>query len=175
MGPIDSKSTILSPVVTIIVSLTQQEYDVNVGTKGSTVFALGSHHSPVQIRRLCQKYPNECTDDWLYRVVQPILNKGDVVAFAGHTMHLGGAHNLFKPEDEARIVCYGVMHLLPKNAAKDEYLETDMNIFDGKKLESLFGGGKYKVVRESDNAEDGDDEDDYDDSELSEHNPYSMK
>jgi len=174
--PIDCAYTILSPVVTVIVSLAQQEYDANIGTKGSTVFALGSHHSPQQIRKLCKKYPNECGDDWLYRTVQPILKKGDAVAFAGHTMHFGGAHNYFKNNDH-RIALYAVLHLLPKSAKCDEYLETDMNIVGGKKLESLFGGGKYKIVREPDNDKDGDDDDD--DSEESsdsmEHNPYCVK
>merc|ERR1719361_1122644 len=115
-SPIDTEFTLLSPLVTVIVSLVQQEVDINVGTKGSTVFALGSHHSPRQIIQLCQNYPNECNEEWLYKVIQPTLNKGDVVAFAGHTMHYGGAYNLFKDDDPNRIVLYGVLHLLPKNA-----------------------------------------------------------
>eukprot|EP01083_Nonionella_stella_P159217 519208_1 len=141
--------TQVSPVVTVFISLIKQKYE-ETRTSGSTVFCLGSNHSPTQIRKLAKKHPQECKE-WLYRVVQPVLNKGDIACFAGHVMHFGGAYNCIVDEAEDRVALYGVLHLLDKDAKHDEYLETDMNLYDGReRVESLFGGGRYTITRNSD-------------------------
>ena len=41
----------------------------------------------------------------------------------------------------------------------DEYLETDMNTYDGKELESLFGRGRFHAVRKDTDENDKEEED----------------
>jgi len=184
---IDGRYTTLSPLVTVLVALSRQQMQQldggRVGTNGSTVFCLGSNQSPSSIMRLCKEFPAEC-EQWMYRVVQPVLEQGDVVCFQGHVMHFGGAYNFvdrIKEEHPDRVVLYGVMHLLPSNAAEDEYLETDMNIFDGKELQSLFGGGRFKVVRKEKGPEDQEEEEEEDGDESEDEeakrkrNPFEVK
>jgi len=189
---IDAPHTVLSPVVTVLISLSQQQMQrlseresARVRTMGSTVFCLGSNQSPSRLIELCRSYPDEC-EQWMYRTVQPVLNQGDVVCFQGHVMHFGGAYDFVDRtlrENPDRVVLYGVLHLLPKNAKNDEYLETDMNIEDGKELESLFGGGRFKVVRKETRS-DEEEEEDGDESEEEENerarrkrnrNPFHVK
>ena len=183
---IDAQYTVLSPVVTVLIALSQQQMrTINnnlVQTMGSTVFCLGSNQSPSRLIQLCKNYPDEC-EQWMYRVVQPVLNQGDVVCFQGHVMHFGGAYNFvdrIKREDPTRVVLYGVLHLLDRDAGNDEYLETDMNIYDGKELESLFGGGRFHVVRKDTDANDAeeeeDSEEDMDEGQKKRNaNPYHVK
>ena len=101
---------------------------------GSTVFALRSHIPPNQFKNIIKndkKFDNFESDDLFYKIIQPILDNGDLICFAGNIMHYGGKYNFNSDKD--RIVLYGVLHLLDKNLPNNSYLETDKNINMAKK------------------------------------------
>lgn len=95
-------------------------------TSGSTVFSLFSH--------LGRKPFNQ------WNTVQPILLKGDMIAFQGNLFHHGGSFILNSNhfDQHERIVLYAVFHLSDgvKSLVKDDNID---NL-----PESLFGGTKFR-------------------------------
>ena len=140
--PIDlrKRHTVLSPVVTILCALTDQQSDKMKNTTGCTIFSLGSHHAPKQIKKL-NKERND-VDKSLNKIVQPILKSGDVVAFQGNILHCGGAYAY--QSNESRVVLYAVLHLL---SANEKYLKTDKNIILATKVPTKFAGKQLEFEK----------------------------
>ncbi len=129
----DSEHTVLSPVVTVIIALTNQEANDLGQTTGSTIFSLGSHHATQYVGQLD-----------FGKIIQPLFEIGDVACFAANIWHRGGPFN-FKNRND-RVLVYGVLHLTDKNARKN-YLAIDKNILKekSKNTKKLL---KYKHVNE---------------------------
>lgn len=110
-------------------------------TTGTTVFAMGSHHA---IKQTCELWRDKNMHTHSpYRVVQPILNVGDMVCFGGSLLHFGAANNfiyddnsLDNAQNETRILLYAVLHLLDENSDA-EYLKSDSNIVNIERLTSI--------------------------------------
>ena len=115
-------------LVTVLISLVDQDFDKeSKTTSGSTVFAPFSH--------LGRKPYNN------WKIIQPILLEGDMVAFQGNLFHHGGSFLLNQNQfcQDERLAIYGVFHLCigDKSLVKDANIE---NLPD-----SLFGGEKLQV------------------------------
>ena len=171
MVKINQQTSKLPQLITVLCALTPQRCNKKeMTTTGSTVFAMGTHHPIEQIRKRwrnknknnnnngCNKSKNRVDDivnidrQSPYRVVQPILNIGDMVCFAGNLLHFGAANNFIYGENSGqnvenvenventqngpRIVLYGVLHLLEENR-DEEYLKSDSNIANLQQLSSI--------------------------------------
>lgn len=139
---ITDQHTKLPSIITMIVAITKQ-YSKNDKTTGSTVFNLGSHHCNKSKQKLNHK-------TWINKIVQPILNKGDVVFFNGNVLHCGGANNFNK---DNRVVLYAVFHVLDKkktsgNLPEHYYLQIDKNIEVQLKATS-FHYKKHEIISQT--------------------------
>ena len=146
---ITQTETKLPGMITVLISATKQaatsDDNGSIITTGSTRFALKSMH-PLQ-KMVMLKDP--------IKLVQIVLDKGDVIAFGGNLLHAGGKFDF--PSKKERILAYAVYVTEEhKKNSKGHTLQCtcwkcreDYQPFLGKSHNIVFNNGKWICVRKN--------------------------